>query len=118
GQGHRLAVRGPAGVLRQRVGPRVHELQQRCLADEVDGALRVLNARELHDDAPAALPLQGRFDDTQLVDAVLDDPQRGIDRLWCGRAGWGVLGFQDQVATALQVQSEVEAQLRSLDFRL
>src|SRR5206468_710345 len=49
------------------------ELEERRAADQLLGALRVLDAGELHHDLVAALRLHGRLRHAELVDAVADD---------------------------------------------
>ena len=85
------------------------EFEQRRLADQVLGALHVLQAGQLDDDAVLTLPLNGRLGDTELVDAVADNllrPVDGIARLVRLKA----FGhhFHDQVNPALEVQAQVD----------
>ena len=64
----------PAGerLLERRLLVEQLELEQRGLADQRLGALGVLDARELDEDAVVALPRDGRLGDAELVDAVAD----------------------------------------------
>ena len=49
-------------------------------ADQLLGALRILDAGQLDDDVVVALPLDDRLGDAELVDAVADRLQRLLDR--------------------------------------
>src|SRR5262249_49385039 len=57
------------------------ELHLGGLADEIDQLLRIAQARHLHQHAVDALPLDGRLDQPEAVDALLDDRDRLLDRL-------------------------------------
>ena len=56
------------------------ELQQRGLADERLGPLRILDSGQLDQDVPLSLALDGGFRDPELVDAVADGLQRLVHR--------------------------------------
>jgi len=58
------------------------ELEQRRGADDFFSALNVLNARQLNDDALAALFLNGGFRNAELIDAVAQHFQRAVDRVF------------------------------------
>ena len=55
------------------------EFEQRCLADNFLGPLRILNARELDQNIRLPFTLNDRFADAKLVDAIADGFQRLID---------------------------------------
>ena len=57
------------------------ELELGGLAEEVDQAPRIAEAQHLHQDTVRALALDGRLDEAQFVDALLDDPDRLVDGL-------------------------------------
>ena len=72
GAGRRLRGIGTAG--------HQLELQNRRLADEILRALRVLDARQLNQDAVGAATLDDRLTDTELIDAVPNRLDGLIDR--------------------------------------
>ena len=63
------------------------ELEERGLADEGLGALGILHARELDEDAIVALLLDGRLGHAELVDAVAD----GLEPCRDGQLALGVV---------------------------
>ena len=56
------------------------DLERRGAAEDVLGPRGVLHARQLHDDAVAALLLDDRLGDAELVDAVAQDRDVLLDR--------------------------------------
>jgi len=95
----RSGVLGRPGL---RPGRHELELEERRLADQLLGALRILDAGQLDDDLVRALRLHRRFGDAELVDAVADDLERLVDDVVAdalrlaliegeGEVGFGVL---------------------------
>ncbi len=97
-RGGRLLRRSQAddGVDRQLGGP----------ADRLQGLLRVLDARHLHDDAVGAGPDQVRFGHSEGVDAAAQHLQRLVHRLVVQGAAGGLLGLQGDLGAALEIESE------------
>ena len=71
-------------------------------ADQVEGALLLVDAGELHDDR-VALPGDLRLGDAEGVDAVADD----LDRLVEGVVGGGLGGLEHHRHAALEVEAEL-----------
>ena len=67
------------------------EFEFRGLADDLEQPLRIAEARHLHQHAVDALTLDRRFDEAELVDALLDDRHRLLDHLTdaLGHRGFG-----------------------------
>ena len=85
------------------------ELEQRGLADQILGALHVLDTGQLDDDAVRALPLNDRLGHAELIDAVADHllgPVHGVLGLFFGKIFQ--IHLHDQMDTALQVEPQVE----------
>jgi len=85
------------------------ELEQGGLADEVDGAPRVVDAGELHHDAVPSLRVDRRLGDAELVDAVADDLEGAGDRVPLRVVGeFRRLDLEHEVHPAAQVEPEVQ----------
>ena len=73
------------------------ELEERRLADQLLGALRVLDAGQLDDDLVRALRLHRRLGDAELVDPVADDLERLVDDVVADALRLALIEGQDQV---------------------
>ena len=81
------------------------EFQHSGLADYLDCLIRVLDARQLHDNPAVALALHDRLCQAKLINTLLHDahhPLHGILIHLCLRR---ILRFQHHMGTALQVQA-------------
>ena len=67
--------------------------------------VRILDARQLDDDAPCALPLDDRLGEPQLVDAFFHDAHDALHGVVVHLRLFGILRLEDDVGTALQVKS-------------
>jgi hypothetical protein len=91
------------------------ELEQRGLADQLLRALGVGEAGELHRDPILALDLDERLGDAELVDAVVDDLARALDRvLRLGRRESRLVHFEQELHTALEVEAQMDGPLPQL----
>ena len=59
----------------------ITELEHRCLADGLDCRIRILDARQLDNDAPLPLALDDRFGEAKCIDALLHDRNDAVHRI-------------------------------------
>ena len=108
GLGHRV---GPVGGVDDHARledsiPGVHELQLACGADGLDGPVRVLDARQLHDDATVALELDVGLGHAQAVDPALHDELGRAHGSRVQRLVRGHIRLQQDLGAALQIQTQ------------
>jgi hypothetical protein len=88
------------------------EFEERGALDDRLGALFVLNAGELHDDAIVAQFADVGLEHAKLVDAVVDDLEclvGGVTTRFRRHGALPILNLEGQVHAALQVESEGDA---------
>ncbi len=76
------------------------------LPDHLGGLAGVLDPRQLDDDAPLAGARQRRLGDAEGVDAAADHLERAVGGLAVGLHPLAVLGLQDDLGAALEVEAE------------
>ena len=89
------------------------ELEERLLLDELARALRILDARDLDDDAIVALLLHDRLGDAEPFDARAHRLQRAIDRFGLLVGGMRLLRVVDlerEIRPALEVEALAAAE--------
>ena len=74
-------------------------------ADDLGGLARVLQARQLDDDAPLAGAGERRLGDAERVDPAAQHLQRAVGGLRVGLDGGRVLGLEDDLGAAAQVET-------------
>ena len=82
------------------------EAQLGGLADHLNGLTRILDIRKLDDDPPVTGAGERRFGHPECIDASAQHFQRPISRLGICLDAFGVLGLQDDLGAALQIQPE------------
>lgn len=93
------------GTRQHRIALFILELEHSRLADGLDGGIRVLDARQLDDDAALALTLDDRLGEAQRVDALLHDGDDAVHRIIVDFCYICVLGFEHDMRAALQVEA-------------
>jgi hypothetical protein len=76
------------------------------LADDLNGLLGVVDPRQLHDHPPLPRALQGRLGHPQLVDPAAQHLQSASHGVAVDLPVGAVLGFQDDLSAAAEVQAE------------
>ena len=93
------------GTRKDRVAVLILELEHRRLADRLDGGVRVLDTRQLDDDAALALALDDRLREAERVDALLHDGDDAVHRIVVDLGDIRILCLEHDVRAALQVES-------------
>ena len=93
------------GACEHRVAVLVFELEHRRLADGLDGGIRILDTRQLDDDAAFTLALDDWLGEAERVDALLHDGDDAVHRVVIDLRDIRILGLEHDMRAALQVEA-------------
>ena len=93
------------GTGEHRVAFLVLEFEHGRLADGLDGRIRVLDARQLDDDAALAFALDDRLREAERVDALFHDRDDAVHGIVIDLRDVSVLRFKHDMRAALQVEA-------------